>query len=234
MISTDPVVIAIDVSPVSGTHAYAVEEELPSDAVGVSISDGGSFDRFTHKVKWGPFLDDQPRTLSYELVVPAAGNVTLNGSVNTDGTSIATVQGNASVTAPDGGFQSWLLSEFGATSFTRPESDPASDTDVDHLSTAVEYYFALNPRQVDANPVTAHLDGPTREVDLSFVRRTDATGFALRLEESGDLITWNTFEGDPDQPIIVGLGNGLEQVSYQLPAVQGARILRLFLEPVTP
>ena len=35
------------------------------------ITEGGSIDPATGTIKWGPFFGDEPRTLMYEVYVPA-------------------------------------------------------------------------------------------------------------------------------------------------------------------
>jgi hypothetical protein len=44
------------------------------------------FDAATGLVKWGPFFDDQPRTLTYRIVLPPGVAMTrLRGRVSFDG-----------------------------------------------------------------------------------------------------------------------------------------------------
>jgi len=71
----------IKVGPPVGTLVYAVQEglsEYPTDSsndvynfiVG-PINNGGSVDATNFLIKWGPFFDDQPRTLTYVIIQPA-------------------------------------------------------------------------------------------------------------------------------------------------------------------
>lgn len=57
-------------SPSPNITAYAVEEVVPSGWLVVSISNGGVFDEFTGKIKWGPFFDSSSRNLTADLRVP--------------------------------------------------------------------------------------------------------------------------------------------------------------------
>ena len=69
------------VTPSPGVSVYAVEDALPPGWSANQISDDGTFDPFTHKVKWGLFFDDSPRLLTCVVQPPvnAAGTVTFAG-----------------------------------------------------------------------------------------------------------------------------------------------------------
>jgi hypothetical protein len=72
----EPFLVTITVSPATNLLAYTVEDQPPSGWAVTRIDNGGFFDGFRHKVKWGPFFDAAPRTLSYELTPPPeAGDV---------------------------------------------------------------------------------------------------------------------------------------------------------------
>jgi hypothetical protein len=228
------VTVQIDVQPDAGTEAYCLEDQLPSNVAGRSISDGGSFDSHNGKVKWGPFLDAQPRTVSYQLVASESTTGDLVGGVSFDGTTLVSVAGDAAASVVAGGIDSWLLRELGAGVFSRPESQPGNNEDGDLFSIAVEYYFGLNPRLPDPNPVRMERGGGAGGATLSFVRLEGTVGVTLRLRQTTDFSDWLNLEGDPDQPIIQSLGNGYEQVDYQLPAVQGGRIVNAFVELTPP
>jgi hypothetical protein len=62
--------VTILLTPNRGTLAQAVEQRVPAGARVTRISDGGVYDAATRSVKWGPLLDDTPRTLTYRLTVP--------------------------------------------------------------------------------------------------------------------------------------------------------------------
>ena len=79
--------VSLSVKPDIGTVAYAVEETLPAGFSAALISGGGSIDAVNNKIKWGPFFDANPRTLTYELTSPGgiSGKVNLTGFVSLDG-----------------------------------------------------------------------------------------------------------------------------------------------------
>lgn len=66
-----PLAIAINILPATNVVAQAVEDQPPAGWQVTAVSDGGVFDAFTGKVKWGPFFDATPRMLSYAVVPPA-------------------------------------------------------------------------------------------------------------------------------------------------------------------
>jgi uncharacterized delta-60 repeat protein len=83
-----PVVIAV--SPGAGTLAYAVEEGAPAGWTITDLSHGGEFDPVNRRVKWGPFFDNTPRTLSY-AATPAPttfGSASFRGVASFDGVSV--------------------------------------------------------------------------------------------------------------------------------------------------
>ena len=67
----EPVSVAIVVQPDVATEVYAVEDTPPTGWMVSDISDGGVFDSDTGKVKWGLFLDNLARTLTYAVTPPA-------------------------------------------------------------------------------------------------------------------------------------------------------------------
>lgn len=62
--------VQLEIIPASNVLVYAAEEATPMAWTVQSISDGGWWDASTGKLKWGPFFDHDPRTLSYELLPP--------------------------------------------------------------------------------------------------------------------------------------------------------------------
>lgn len=87
-------VYTIQAAPPSGTLSYAVQEQVlaPINAQGSnfvisSISASGTFDKVNSLIKFGPFFDDTPRTLTYELNPPpdATNNVQFAGMISIDG-----------------------------------------------------------------------------------------------------------------------------------------------------
>jgi YVTN family beta-propeller protein len=79
--------VTIVLTPNRGTLAQAVEQRVPKGARVTRISDGGVYDARTRWVKWGPFLDDTPRTLTYRVALPVRGATSprLAGRASFDG-----------------------------------------------------------------------------------------------------------------------------------------------------
>lgn len=66
-----PARITLTVVPTPGLDVYAIEEWIPAGWTPQNISHAGAFDGVQGKLKWGPFLDDAIRILSFEVVPPA-------------------------------------------------------------------------------------------------------------------------------------------------------------------
>ena len=88
----EPVALTVTIAPADGTTAYAVEDYPPTGWPVSDISHGGEFDPVGGKVKWGPFLDSAPRTLSYQATPPrtASGPAGFAGVSSFDGFSVQT------------------------------------------------------------------------------------------------------------------------------------------------
>ncbi|MCL4181642.1 MAG: immunoglobulin domain-containing protein [Verrucomicrobia bacterium] len=78
--------VTLVAQPQPGTSRYAVIDQ-PSAGPVDAISDGGHYDTVTGCVVFGPFADDQPRTLSYHVVLRpgTAGVMQLQGTATADG-----------------------------------------------------------------------------------------------------------------------------------------------------
>jgi hypothetical protein len=63
--------VSLEVHPPVDTLSYAIEDHVPDGWILVSAAAGGVFDKATSQVKFGPFLDDRVRALTYTLRVPA-------------------------------------------------------------------------------------------------------------------------------------------------------------------
>jgi hypothetical protein len=81
--------MAIQITPPTGTSAYAVIERVPSGWTVTEISNEGTFDAASASVRWGVFFDATARTLKYKITPPPAitsvarfsGVVSFDGSV---------------------------------------------------------------------------------------------------------------------------------------------------------
>lgn len=80
--------LVIQVFPDDATQIVAVEETIPTDWIVSSLNEGGMVDTTNHKIKWGPFADNQTRILTVELLPPsgAIGVFSFSGTVSFDGT----------------------------------------------------------------------------------------------------------------------------------------------------
>jgi hypothetical protein len=95
--------VTITIVPATNVTVYAVEDQPPAGWQAAELSGAGLFDAVLGKVKWGPFFDSVPRTLSYRVTAPAeaAGLVQFNGVVAFDG-AVGTI-GGARATVVFGG-----------------------------------------------------------------------------------------------------------------------------------
>jgi hypothetical protein len=82
--------VGIDVTPAGGTQNYAVEDTPPDGWTVSGVSHSGNFDVVNGKVKWGPFFDTDPRSLSYTMTPPRgeSGEHTLVGTAAFDDTPV--------------------------------------------------------------------------------------------------------------------------------------------------
>jgi hypothetical protein len=80
-------VVLLKVRPPTGTQSHAVEDSPPRGWEVAGISHDGLFDRANGKVKFGPFLDAEPRELSYDVTPPAdaQGRHEFSGIASADG-----------------------------------------------------------------------------------------------------------------------------------------------------
>ncbi len=77
-------VVTITVTPSEAVSAYAVEEILPPGSTPVNRSENGVWDEESSTIRWGVFLDGEPRVLTYELTGPDA-SYSLTGAGDFDG-----------------------------------------------------------------------------------------------------------------------------------------------------
>jgi uncharacterized delta-60 repeat protein len=81
--------VQLTAGPPENTLAWAVEETPPFNWGVTNISHRGTWDRATGKVKFGPFFDDNSRTLSYRVLPPLGfvGVGLFSGQASADGKS---------------------------------------------------------------------------------------------------------------------------------------------------
>ncbi len=85
-----PVSVVIGAAPVDTVAVYAVEDAPPAGWPVTDIDNSGIFDLSTGTVKWGPFFDNQARTLSYWVTPPVGTTESwdFEGVVSTDGDGV--------------------------------------------------------------------------------------------------------------------------------------------------
>jgi len=138
--------VSLIVTPDSGVSAYAVEESIPAGLTPSEITDGGAWDVVNRKVKWGPFFDTTPKTLTYVLT-GVAGDYSLSGTGGFDGSSVVTM-GVRDLTVGSVSFDGFV-GELPADQ--RGESD---EPDKDGWVNLVEFLFDTDPSDVSAAPPT--------------------------------------------------------------------------------
>ena len=84
-----PTPVVIDVDPAPTVQVYAVEDMPPAGWTVSDIDNNGTFDTNTQTVKWGPFFDNQPRSLHYSATPPTGttGSWSFTGTLSLDGVS---------------------------------------------------------------------------------------------------------------------------------------------------
>jgi hypothetical protein len=80
--------VLVTSTPPAGAFCYTVEEFLPAGLTPQNISDSGRWNSDTLSIKWGPFLDDAQRVLSYEPIGPFS-RYAPSGVISVDGVSHA-------------------------------------------------------------------------------------------------------------------------------------------------
>ena len=96
-IITEPFTVTLHVTPSAGVSVYAAEDQIgypgypadsPSGLQVTNISHTGEYDSNGGQIRWGPFFDNQPRELSYQVVMPYKpprlldfmGNISFDGA----------------------------------------------------------------------------------------------------------------------------------------------------------
>jgi hypothetical protein len=103
-------IVSLTATPQGAVSCYAVVETIPFGLTPSSLSGDGIWDPIAGAIRWGPYLDNQPRVFSFN-VGGASGTYLLSGQVSVNGYSMSTgatnVQINTSVigSAPQIGTQ---------------------------------------------------------------------------------------------------------------------------------
>ena len=80
-------VVTLEARPPAGTAVYVIEDDPPDRWPVGSMSESGYFNPSSGQVEFGPFFDDLPRTLTYDVTPPItdSGVKTFLGLVSLDG-----------------------------------------------------------------------------------------------------------------------------------------------------
>jgi len=79
--------VTLSIQPPAAASAFAVEESIPPGWSVAAVSRSGVFNAAQGTVRWGPFMDAQPRQCTYQAVSPEAalGPASFSGTVSVDG-----------------------------------------------------------------------------------------------------------------------------------------------------
>ena len=97
--------VRLRIRPPADSSAYALEEAVPLGLTVRAVSHGGMYSEDHGVIRWGPFLDNEPRDLTYRLIAEDGSKSTdlFEGIVSFDGydtliegdRAIATLRGDA-------------------------------------------------------------------------------------------------------------------------------------------
>ncbi len=132
--SVDASVVSLRVLLPPGVDAYAAEERVGAEPS--AISDGGTYDAESGVVRWGPFVDGQPRTLTYRIGTTAVAAAP-EGTVSFDGVS-AKVGTAAAVKFPVGPRLSHIGDNGDGVMQVVVEDDAFSDASAYELETSTD------------------------------------------------------------------------------------------------
>ncbi|MEX0332198.1 MAG: hypothetical protein AB3N64_12325 [Puniceicoccaceae bacterium] len=190
---TFPSRVEISIVPPEGTNAWSVEEVLTGEGVSVDLSGEGIFDEENGKAKWGPFLDDAPRVLSYHLTGPA-GEVALDGIVSFDGTD-EPVDTMDVVILPDPqtNFSGWRYLTLPGELLHTLGAHPLSDVNLDGFNLLQEYAFGLLVPEIQDGPVIIAVPGSSAnppDCNISYYRNRFAEDLVFTLHRHDPVNGW--------------------------------------------
>jgi len=181
-----PGVVTITATPPAGTAAYAVEEILPVSAFARRISHNGVFDPQTNKVKWGPFYDDVPRGLTFEVSI-GNDDLALVGSMSHDDSGPIPTTGIEEIDLPD--FETYFA---GWQNRYLPVNTPLLSADYlfpgSSMPLLLQYAMGLKPGSGGSPLEIMRPDHP--EGALRYLRDLRRADISLQLQSSEDLVEW--------------------------------------------
>lgn len=187
--------ITLQATPPSGTAVYAVEEALPPGALPHRISHNGFFDPHTGKVKWGPFYDDSPRDLSFEVSI-GDGDLILTGAMSHDASGSIPTTGIDAINLAS--FESYFA---GWQNRYLPVNTPLLSADYvvpgSSLSLLAQYAMGLEPGEPGLPFEIILLPNGQREV--RYVRDHRREDVSIHLQASENLSQWTPWNPPPAQ-----------------------------------
>lgn len=83
--------VTLEVTPPSSSASHVVEDQPPAGWTVSNVAAGGAFEAANRKVKFGPYFDTTPRTLTYQATPPNSenGEKSFSGVGSADGVSSA-------------------------------------------------------------------------------------------------------------------------------------------------
>jgi len=204
--------VEINVVPPQGTSAWSVEESFSGGAVSVDVSEEGVFDEENGKAKWGPFLDDSPRVLSYRITGPA-GEVTIEGRISFDG-SDEPVDTMDMVVLPDpeSNFSGWRYLTLSGYLLHTLAAHPLSDMNLNGFNLLQEYAFGLFVPEIVDGPVILEVPGTSLDPpdgNFSYYRNGAAMDLEFTVEELDLPTGWMPMD-------LESLGASLEEIPLNL------------------
>jgi len=227
---TQPVTVTIAVTPNATATCYAVEELIPAGWTVTYISNTGSFDKVKGKVKWGPFFDNQIRTLSYTLTPPvsASGTATISGIASFNGANL-TITGSNTIRISGTYQPDLLVCNYGEATYAGAgviNLDGTNQTKSQSIANGVLATYLLRVKNTGNSPDTFTLSATgggagwkVQYVDQStgadITKTITATGWKTITLAAGAWLTY-TIHVTPDSTVIGGTLNTL-----QITAVSG-------------
>ncbi len=183
--------VTIQVVPGSNTAVQAVGESVPADWAVTGISAGGSWSGEARQIRWGPFLDDATRNLSYQVTPTTNASAgVFSGLGQFDGADVA-IGGSTQVSAAPraSGVVRRQLPEYYRAGQALGVSLAITPSGTVSVQTVEETYpvgWTLNPASLNGGVLAAaeskvrwfFFDGDAHSVTYSLTPAADAAGMA--------------------------------------------------------
>jgi hypothetical protein len=169
---SDPVTVTVQVTPVQSNAAYAVEEQPPAGWQISSVSDAGVVEAAGGRIRWGPFFDNAPRSLTYQVTpqVEAACLVAFAGAASFDGRSLGIIGPEQVVAVGSDAEMAWLgLERLASGEVKLSLNARAGQTYVIEVSADLVNWTPAAPA-VGANELLSFVDAEAKELPRRFYR----------------------------------------------------------------